>query len=249
MPAQQQAVIVGSHCHTPHVMTRVIQTFFLLTILYSFKSNGQSKTNYEWYLTERNGGLCNKSTLLFSDSSYCSESGSEASSHFSFGKWTQKSNIIKFTPVDPSKYILISRVETSKTTDKNITVIIYDNQGNNITKAISVGQYVKNIGVYNMDLDTSQTKKTDLKRTNGIIVLKSLQKLFKQKIEVTIDSSNVYKIYLNISGQWNLHTNSDWDETSIFSLIKSKDRLISTRPDQIDDKGNLKPTEFIRQTK
>ncbi len=230
-------------------MTRVFQIFFLFTFLSSVESYGQGKADYEWYLTESNGGLCNQSLLLFKDSSYCSESGCEASSHFSFGKWTQKKNTIKFIPVDPAKYKFISKVETSKTNDKKITVFIYDNRGNNITNRITVGQYVKNVGVYNMDLDSSQTKRTDLKRINGTIILKSLQRIFKQKIEINIDSSNIYKIYLNVSGQWNFHPNSEWNETSVFGLIKYKDKLISTRPDQIDEKGNLKPTEFIRQTK
>jgi hypothetical protein len=228
-------------------MRRIFQLFFFCTLLSSANLYGQNKAGYEWYLTESNGGLCSQSLLLFKDSSYCSESGCEASSHFSFGKWTQKKNIIKFIPVDPNKYKFISKVDSSKTNDKNLTVIIYDNQGNNITSRITVGQYVKNAGVYNMDLDSSQTKRTGLKRTNSTIVLKSLQRMSKQKIEINIDSSNVYKIYLNISEQWNFHLNSDWDGTFIFSLIKNKNKLISPIPDQIDSKGNFKPSEYIRQ--
>jgi hypothetical protein len=61
---------------------------------------GQAKPTHDWYLSQSNGGLCNLSILLFADSTYCSESGCETSSHFSFGKWRMRKDTILFMPAD-----------------------------------------------------------------------------------------------------------------------------------------------------
>jgi hypothetical protein len=230
-------------------MKRNLFALFLVVILNCFSMYGQSKIPYDWYLSQSNGSLCSQSILLFADSTYCSESGCEASSHFSFGKWKMKKDTILFMPVVPSEYKVISSVKTSRTDDKRITVIIYDNQGVNITKRIKTTQFVKKVGFYSMDLDSSQTRRSDARRVNGSIVLNTLQRIFRQDIDMPTDSSNVYEIYLNISYQWNFHGNSDWLETGGLRLIRSKEKLVSVRPDQFDEKGLLKPSVFIKQVK
>jgi hypothetical protein len=98
-----------------------------------------------------------------------------------------------------------------------------------------------------MDLDSSKTRRSDARRANGSIVLKALQRVFQQKIEIPIDSSSLYEVYLNFSNEWNFHGNSDWMDMSATRLLKRKAKLVSVRPDQIDDKGVLKPSEFIKQ--
>jgi hypothetical protein len=178
---------------------------------------------------------------------YCTESGCEASSHFSYGKWTQKKNMIKLMPADPSATNFINKVERENTNSKEITVIVFDREGNNITDKVSIVQYVKNKGRYILDLDSSKTKRTDFIRGNSTIVLSSLRALFRQKFEINTDSSNLYKIYLTIPAGWNFHNNSDWDNSGTITLIKKTDRLVSTTADHFDDKGNLIPTEYIRQ--
>lgn len=224
---------------------------FFTVFICSAVSNcfGQAKTDYEWYLSQSRGGLCNESILLFKDSTYCSESGCEASSHFSFGKWEQKKNIIKLTPVNPATFNVILKVEAEKTNDKNLTVSIFDRDGNNITSRINIGQAVEGKGIYGLSLDSSETKRTDFKRNNSRIVLTRLQRVFKQKLEIKVDSSNSYKIYLNVSAYWNFHNNSDWANDGEFSLIRTKDKLTSVVPVRFDDKGNLVPEEYILQKK
>jgi hypothetical protein len=228
-------------------MIRNIIAVFIAVLLNRFHSNSQTKTPYDWYHSQSNGGLCNQSILLFADSTYCSESGCESSSHFSFGKWRMKKDTILFMPADLKEYKVIARVKTAKTSDKKITVILYDNQGVNITERIAATQYIKNLGFYAMDLDSSKTRRSDARRANGSIVLKALQRVFQQKIEIPIDSSSLYEVYLNLSNEWNFHSNSDWMDMSATRLLKRKDKLVSVRPDQIDEKGVLKPSEFIKQ--
>jgi hypothetical protein len=126
-------------------------------------------------------------------------------------------------------------------------MILYDNEGVNITERIAATQYIKNLGFYAMDLDSSHTRRSDARRANGSIVLKALQRVFQQKIEIPVDSSSLYEVYLNLSNEWNFHGNSDWMDMSATRLLKRKDKLVSVRPDQIDEKGVLKPSEFIKQ--
>lgn len=228
-------------------MFKGISTIFLLFFLNPNDVFSQGITSHDWYLSQSNGGLCNQSILLFADSTYCSESGCEASSHFSFGKWRTRKDTIIFMPVIPADYKVISKVKTSRTDDKRITVVIYDNQGVNITKRIKTTQFVKKVGFYSMDLDSSQTRRSDARRVDGSIVLNTLQRIFRQDINIATDSSNVYEIYLNLSSQWNFQSNSDWLETNGLRLIRSKDKLVSVKPDQFDANGHLKTSVFIKQ--
>lgn len=222
---------------------------FLLTAFFGFQQlNAQNKAEPERYLAERGGGLCDQSLLLFNDSSYCTEWGCEASSYFSFGKWTQKKDIISFIPADPANYSFVTKIESEKTVDKKLTVVFFDKDEINITEKIKAGQYDQGKGFqYSLDLDSSKTKRTDYIRPNSLIRLVTIQQSFNKNIEIRRDSLNLFKIHLNISGQWNFHSNSTWGDTGTFSLIKKNDRLLSLHPDHLDDKGKLVPTEFIRQ--
>jgi len=221
--------------------------FFSLCVFNFSNAEGQTWREHEWFLSEGNGGLCNESLVLFKDSSYCTEWGCEASSHFSFGTWTRKKNIIDFVPADSHKYNFISRVAASSGSENRLSVSFFDRQGVNITKWISAGQQATNGKLYSLDLDSTQTKRQDLIRPGGIIVLTSFQRLFNRQLEINTDSSTVFNIYLNISAKWNFHSNSVWDAASPFSLIVKDDKLISTRPDTFGDDGKITPKEYKRQ--
>jgi hypothetical protein len=225
------------------VLSLVLSAFLTTTSLL-----GQTKLSYEWFLSESKGGLCNQSLILFSDSTYCSEAGCEASSRFSFGKWSQKKNIITFTPVNTSTFRFIEKVERDFTNSKNMAVILFDKYGNNITDKIVVGQYVEGKGMYSMELDSTNTKRTGIKRDKALLVITTLQRFTKQKLAVDMDSSSNYKIYLNVLGDWNFHKNSTWDNNETFRLNEKDDRLISLVPDRFEG-DKILYTEFIRQKK
>lgn len=220
--------------------------FIALILLAVTDLFGQTKNNYEWFLLEKNNGLCNHSLLLFDDSTYCSESGCEASSRFSFGKWGQKKNIITFTPANTSIFNFIQKVEREPANGKYVSVSLFDKKGNNITSKIVVGQYVEGKGMYSMELDSTYTKRIGLKHDNALLVLTTLQRFTKQKLAIDMDSSGVYKIYLNISGDWNFNKNSTWEGSQTFSLIRNDNYLISKEPDRIDD-SKLVYSKYIRQ--
>jgi len=218
-----------------------------LTFAAATNVHGQNKRSYEFYMREGSSGLCSKSLSLFKDSSYCIEGGCENHSSFSFGKWTQKNNTITFQPEQRETYKIISRVETSSGNDSKLTVIIYDNKGNNISSRVIAGQFKKNVGFYKMELDSTDTRYTDIRRQNTTITLKTLERLFKQRVEVITDSSNIYKIYLNIPGDWNFHYNSIWDNSPAFSVIKSKNKLTTVLPNGIEGDENSEKTTYIKQ--
>jgi hypothetical protein len=215
----------------------------LLTVTGLF---GQAKKNYELFLLEENNGLCSHSLLLFADSTYCSESGCEASSHFSFGKWSQKKNIITFTLANTSTFNFIQKVEREPANGKYTSVSLFDKKGNNITSKIVIGQYVEGKGMYSMELDSTYTKRTGLKHVNALLVITTLQRFTKQKLAIDMDSSGVYKIYLNVSGDWNFNKNSTWEGNQTFSLARKDNYLISKEPDRIED-GKLVNSKYVMQ--
>jgi hypothetical protein len=224
-------------------MDKVLKIFLpiLFTATHSF---GQTS---EWYSIEANGGLCSQSIVLFTDGTYNCERGCEASSHFSFGSWTQKKDTILFKEANSKKFKVIKDYTSKKTDNKNLSVKIFDNKGQNITDRISVGQYVKGKGTYNLDLDSTKTTRFDFKRDSGIIIIKSLQNLLGQRIEIQTDDSNYYEITLNVSKDWIYHSNSDWGGNGDFKLLKTKQGLSSLRPDSVDEKGNFIKTVFKQQ--
>ena len=178
--------------------------------------------------------------MLFSDSTYCSESGCEQTSHFSFGRWTQAKNIITFIPVKRDSFNVIRRVERTKASDQNLTVTLFDKYGENISQLIVIGLYIQGKGMFGFDLDSTGTKRIILRRENGTIVLSTLSRIFRKKLWVETDSVNNYKIYLNISGQWNFHKDSNWENDNTFSVKKNGDKLVTGN-------GDLTSREYIRQ--
>jgi hypothetical protein len=218
--------------------------YFLFQSVYVLAQNNKP---YETYSAESNGGLCSQSIRLFTDSTYCYESGCEASSHFSTGKWKMRKDTLLFFPVQPAGFRVIDTVVASRTADKKITVSLFDRAGINITSRVVTMHYVKDIGFYDMQIDSAQQQRSDVRRRNDAIVLRPLQRLFQQRLVIPIDSMhNHYEIRLNLSAQWLFQPASDWMDISGMKLLKRKEQLVAIRPDQIDEKNVLKPTVFER---
>jgi hypothetical protein len=223
---------------------------FVLLLLCCFGEVGSAQPAklYETYTAESLGGLCSQTVRLFNDSTYCFERGCEASSHFSLGKWKIRKDTLLFYPVQPAGYRVIDTVIARRTNDKKIIVSLFDRSRINITGRVLAMHYVKNIGFYDMPTDSTNQFRSDVRRRDGAIVLKPLQRLFQQRLLVPVDSiNNQYEIRLNLSAEWLFQPASDWTDISGFKLLKRKDQLVSPRPDQPDDKGVLRPTVFVKR--
>ena len=205
-------------------MHKMNKQFFLLILSFFLPAFLFGQTN-EWYLLQTNSGLCSQSIVLFSNGIYNFESGCEASSHFSFGRWVQKKDTIKFFPTDNRSFKVIKDISTTRSGNKNMSVRIFDCNGANITSRVSVRQYIRNIGSYTMELNNSETERNDYKRDSSILILKSLQRLFNQKLEIPADSFKSYDITLNIPKNWTFSINSDWSGIESFELIKNKNPI------------------------
>lgn len=159
-----------------------------------------------------------------------------------------KKDTLLFFPIQPAGYRVIDTVIASLTADKKITVSIVDRTGINITGRVVAMHYVKDIGFYDMPPDSAQLQRSDVRRRNGAIVLRPLQRLFQQRLLIPVDSvHNHYEIRLHLSAQWNFQPASDWTDISGLKLLKRKEQLVSIRPDQFDEKGELRPTVFVRR--
>lgn len=222
--------------------------FLLMLPLEWTKLQAQEKKIFDTYHTESNGGLCTQSVRLFTDSTYCYEAGCEASSRFSTGRWKMKKDTVLFFPVQPAGYRVIDTVIAGNTSEKKITVSVLDKAGINITARVVAQHYVKDIGLYDMPTDSALLSRSDVRRRNGAIVLKPLQRLFQQRLLIPVDSvHNQYTIRLNLSAQWNFQAYSTWTDLGGFKLLKRKGQLVSILPDQFDEKGVLKPTVYERK--
>jgi hypothetical protein len=220
-------------------------SLLLLLITFSGMVVAQS-TAAKWYLSESNGGLCNHSILLFTDSTYSEEWGCEGSSHFSYGRWVQQKDIINFSPAKPGSRQFIQRIEKEKAETKQVSVMVFDDAGNNITSHLKIGQYVSGKGMYLFETDSSGMKKTEWQREKSKIILISLSRALGQRLEFESDGSTLYKIYLDLPSHWNLKINSEWGGSNQFLLHKKNDTLVSD-PDHFSDSGKLVPSIYILQ--
>lgn len=184
----------------------------------------------EVYETNNNNGLCSATIVLYADNNFYYEYGCEASSHLSFGKWVKKKDSIKLEPVNPRTFTVIKSVEATTIAGDSIWIIILDKKGNNMTAQVSTGLEIPGRGSYMFSLDSSGSKKFVYKRNGGKIVLRTLNKLFGQRLEIPVDTANHFVITLNLSSDWINSTHADWAETNTLFLINKGDRLINTRP-------------------
>lgn len=179
------------------------------------------------------GGLCSATIILLPNGIYNVESGCERSSSFSMGSWTMRKDTVQFHQID-SSFNVINKIVTTNSGKSTLTVKLFDEKGDNITSQYVVGQYVKGMGVYNMDLDSTQTGRTDFRRAGGVIALTSLERVLGRAIEIPIDTADTYEIHLNTSIDWILYKNSVWLNMGDFKMVYTKNGLVSVRlePDE-----------------
>jgi hypothetical protein len=215
--------------------------FLFLTCL------SQSKIKYDKYALI-NGGFCVYFLHIFKDSTFSAITGCESHGHYLFfGNWTQKKDTLTFYPVDNKNFKIIKNVSSTETADSILKVKIFDRQNNNITDKLTVGQLVHGKGIYSMSFDTIQNQRTDFKRDSSFIVLKSLERLLGQKLEIPTGGSNNFEITLNILGDYLFDNYSDWGAGSDhFVLIKRGDKLLSIDTYR-NDKGDLVRDEFVKE--
>ncbi|MES2543731.1 MAG: hypothetical protein V4548_02515 [Bacteroidota bacterium] len=188
---------------------------------------------------------------MFKDGTFYNETGCCTTSYFSFGNWTQEKNIIQLKPVDLNKFKVIKKVVKGHIDSEKLTVKIFDNKGQNITDKIDVMYYFENtmsIRAYDLVLDGTMTKSISPKDSNGTLILRTLQPLFKQKIQIQTDKSNYYEIWLNISGDWFYNSVSEWSKRSAITLTKTSEGL-STTNTYTDKNGVLKKKIYLIRSK
>ena len=187
------------------------------------------------------GELCTACITLLPDGIYNKESGCEASSRFSFGHWQRVGDTLKFTPMDRAHYPLIKHIASRQKPDSFVTVRIFDRNGKNITsRVIAARQSDPGTGSFAMPLDGKRLSRRDRRQPGSVIILRPLQALFRQKIELHTDTANYFEVTLNITADWSFQTNSVWHEDGTFELIKTKQGLVSTIANVVTDKGPQK---------
>jgi hypothetical protein len=205
-----------------------MKNIFLLLGIYCFGfAKAQTPAVYE---TNYNNGLCSGTIALYADYNFFYESGCEASSRICFGKWLMKKDTVKLEPVNPRTFPVIKSVEATTVAGDSIWITILDKNGANMTAQISTGLEVAGRGSYMFNLDSSGNKKFVYKRNGGKIILRTLNKLFGQRLEIPADTANNFVITLNIPSGWISSTHADWGETNMISFLKKEGRLISTKP-------------------
>jgi hypothetical protein len=179
----------------------------------------------ELYTQHYNGGLCSTNIKLFEDSTYEYESGCEGRSSVSFGTWSQKKDTIQFTQADTRNFKIL-KIDSSTTNGaKKISVRIFNQNGENITEQIKIGQYCRGKGFYSMDLDNDKTSKTDYFRDSGIIIIESLERLLNEKSEIIVGHSTHLDITLNIPTDLIYKIKANWINLGDFKLLKVKNKL------------------------
>jgi len=211
-------------------------SFSFLTALLLISTTASSQITGR-YRHSSLGGLCSKTITLLPNGVYNVESGCEQYSSFSMGTWTVKRDTIRFRQID-SSFTVINKVVRTNSGTRRLTAKLFDARGNNITSQYVVGQYVKGKGTYSMDLDSTQTERTDFRRVGGVLALTSLERMLGRAFEIPIDTADTYEIHLNASIDWILYKNSAWLNLGDFDLVNTKKGLVSVRPEP-DEGFNL----------
>lgn len=200
--------------------------FCLFFLLQSLVISAQQFTEYH----RSENHLCGESILLYPNGIYNYESHCERSSFFSMGYWKRNKDSIHFRQLD-SSFKIINKIVTANTGKKMITVRLFDLGGNNITAKYRAAQWVRGKGSYTMDLDSSRTFRTDIRRDSGFIILASIENKLgiKNNIPVVPDA-DTYDIYLNDLSilDWVYFKNSYWLARGDFSMLIDNDGLITT---------------------
>lgn len=203
----------------------------------------------DFYVNYSNGGLCSTSIRLKHDGTYVYGSGCENSTNLSFGTWTQIKDTIKLVQFQTEDFKILRILPSNTEGNKNLSVKILNQNGDNITEKLKVVQYVQGKGEYAMLLDSSKTTRTDFFRDSGIIIIKALERILsKAGFGVTVGNYNTYEFIINIPNKLVYNIGSNWINTGNFELLKTKDALLSTTIFPAD--GGAKPfrIEYKKQT-
>lgn len=224
-----------------------MKLLILIPIFLHFSTVGQTTKSYVIYSRQTNGGLCSKSFKLFSDSTFSSESGCEASSHIAFGIWSKKGNTIKLVPINLKLFSIIKNVETTVINSDSLFITILDKYGINISRLILVSQSRPDKRSYTLPFDSSRNCRSDRKIDSSALILTYFQRLFGKRSELNIGKSNNLVIHLNISidNIWN--SKADWDNYESFELIQKGNKLISTTFDTVDENWKLIRSEYLKR--
>ena len=169
---------------------------------------------------------CPISISLNPDGTFLYKEGCETSPRLSFGKWTSRKDLIHFEPVNPQTYQVISNIEASHVSGDSIWLTVRDKNGINLSQIVSIGLEVSGRGSYLFNNDSSGTRKFVYRRPGGRIVLRTLNKLFGQRLEVDADTANSFIITLNLLSDWITSTHTEWALRADFSLVKKGDLLV-----------------------
>ena len=180
----------------------------------------------EVYQLTSTGSNCPVSLSLYGDGSFLYKEACESSPRVSFGKWTGKKDVIRFEPVNPQTYNVIANIETSHVSGDSIWLTILDKNGANLSQIVSAGLELSGRGSYLFSNDSSGTKKFVYRRAGGKIVLRTLNKLFGQRLEVNTDTANGFIITLNLLSEWLTSTHAEWALRTGFPLQKKGDKLL-----------------------
>lgn len=181
---------------------------------------------------------CPGTLLLQADGEYAFASGCETAPLLSFGTWTKKKDTIKLVPVNPVSYMIIKNMEATKIPGDSVWLTLLDKDGVNMTTAISAGLDVSGRGSYMMSND-GHGRKYVYKREGGKLVLRTLGKLFRRRIEFATDTVNNFIITLNLSASWIRSTHADWGGSGPFSLLKKGEALYSLSKNRLEEKWML----------
>ena len=208
---------------------------FSLLLIFAFPRIVTAQCASTTYRQVSNGGLCSKSITLFSDSTFNIESGCEASSHISFGKWKQKRNLLSFSPVDRKVFSFIDTVKTFGGLSNHISVTIIDNSGLNVSNRFNIAQVSADNKYYSIGYDSVRKCRADIRIPKSTLRIVSLERLFKKSFILDSNKSDSLVVHLTFSLKNISNMRADWSNEQTFVLEKKMDKLISMKADFVDD--------------
>jgi len=188
---------------------------------------------------DSNSGSCTRSIKLNDNGVYTFESKCPGIYNTSFGTWVQIKDTIRCTQIETKDFKIVSISPSTIENSKTVSVKIVDQTGQNITEKIRVKQYVPGKGYFNMELDSTQTNRTDSIRDSATIVVEPFDRLLNGIIGMPVASFTNFDIVINVPNDLVYNITSDWINIERFEFLKTNDALISVKTYPSD--GNKKP--------
>lgn len=204
-----------------------MKRYFTLALLLSARLlSAQTTTSYE-----AQAGACSYRLSLYPDQSYTySTDCTGGAATVSFGRFTSKKDTLKLQPLDNLHYPVVANMTATKIESGQISVTIWDKNGVNITDKISIALFVSGRGSYMFESDSARTAKSVYKRDKGVMVIRTLNRVFGQAFEFATDTANRFEFHLNIPSEWITNKRVEWAGPSPLKLLKRKEQLIGYGP-------------------